>query len=207
MSDNNFDLITTGVGFINRFRLNKPEGGTPYYSMAIAAMHGKANDEGKVKKTYIDCNVVGPAIEMTRHIEACFEDDEEPAIMVKFVAGDLEQRSFIYKSGAKQGQQGFALKARVFDIKWYRVNGETYYSEAERQRHAEQDQATNDVSVDDGENDQAEPLDVPAMVLPQQVKLVKDDPYFDERKAQLKTQGYHWDAQINLWVLPQTAAA
>ena len=57
MSNDYFDLTTTGVGFINRFRLNKPAQGNAYYSITIAAMRGKPDEDGRVPKTYIDCNV------------------------------------------------------------------------------------------------------------------------------------------------------
>ncbi len=131
MSENYFDLTTSGVGFINRFRLNKPNQGNPYYSVAIAALRGNANTEGKYQKTYIDCNLVGKAIEMAKHIEPHFASDQSPSVMVKFVCGDLELKPFEYKSGERKGQCGFALKARLFDIKWFKVDNNIFYSEAE----------------------------------------------------------------------------
>ncbi len=216
-SDNQyFDLTTTGVGFINRFRLNKPTNGHPYYSVTIAALRGKLNDEGKSQKTYIDCNIVGDATVMAKQLAVHFERNADASVMVRFVAGDLEQRKFEYKSGERKGQTGYALKARLFDIKWFKIDGNTFYSEAERQRHAEQ--KSDSASADDGtqtpETDghtvDAAPTS-PATVgdgtaeLPCEVRLDKDDPYFDERRQQLREQGYRWDSETSLWRLSQAA--
>jgi hypothetical protein len=211
-SDNQyFDLTTSGVGFINRFRLNKPNNGNPYYSVTIAALRGKLND-GKSQKTYIDCNVVGDAIAMAEQLAPHFAGGAEPSIMVRFVAGDLEQRKFEYKSGERKGQSGYALKARLFDIKWFKLGGETVYSEAEQLRKAEMD----DASAEEGESLSVHPAQSPTDVaesaqafgassMPAEVRLDKNDPYFEERRQQLREQGYRWDRESNLWRHPQAA--
>jgi len=203
--DNNyFDLLTTGVGYVNRFRLVKPSNGDPYYSITIAAMHGKANNDGKIAKTYIDCNIVGDAVEMAKYIEPLFTNDAEPTVIVKFVVGDLEVKSFEYQSGNKKGERGYALKGRLFDIKWFKVDGKIFYSEAERLRHetANVAQSQSHVNGQTDANGQQQSTRQPAVV-----KVVKDDPYFEERCALLLKQGYEYDKPSDLWVLPlqQTA--
>jgi len=206
MSSEYFDLTTTGVAYINRFRLNKPQQGKPYYSITLAAMRGKANDEGHIEKTYIDCNLVGDAIQMAERIEPYFDEDNDPSIMVKFVVGDLELRPFEYSSGERKGERGFSLKARLFDIKWFKIGGRIFYSDAEQQRF----QPTADVEQSlDSPIDQGTDEAIPATTgdyLPPVVRLVKDDPYFDERKAQLKEQGYRWNRESEVWQLPESAA-
>ena len=208
-SDNQyFDLTTSGVGFINRFRLNKPNNGNPYYSVTIAALRGKLND-GKSQKTYIDCNVVGDAIAMAEQLAPHFANGAEPSIMVRFVAGDLEQRKFEYKSGERKGQAGYALKARLFDIKWFKLDGETYYSEAEQLRKAEQDDAAvseSESTCVQASGESASSVDTTtASSMPAEVRLDKNDPYFEERRQALREQGYRWDKASNLWRLPQAA--
>lgn len=205
MSNEYFDLTTTGVAYINRFRKITPQQGNPYYSITLAAMRGKANNEGHIQKTYIDCNIVGEALEMAKQIEPYFENDNDPKVMAKFVAGDLELRPFEYASGARKGERGFALKARLFDIKWFKAEGKTFYSEAERLRHEAMEANESSEPEDDAPSAQAQ-SEVAEDSLPNQVKLVKDDPYFDERKAQLKEQGYCWDNDLQLWVLNEVAA-
>lgn len=202
--DNNyFDLLTTGVGFVNRFRLVKPSNGDPYYSITIAAMRGKANADGKIAKTYIDCNIVGDAVEMVKHIEPLFANEAEPAVMVKFVVGDLELKSFEYQSGNKKGERGYALKGRLFDIKWFKVDGKIFYSEAERLRHETANAAHS--QCDSGPTDASG--EQQSTKQPAVVKVVKDDPYFEERCALLLKRGYVYDKLSDLWVLPlrQTA--
>ena len=199
MSDQYYDLTTTGVAYLNRFRKVKPEQGDAYYSVTLAAMRGKPNNDGHIQKTYIDCNVVGDAVEMVQQLEPFFADGAEPKVMVKFVVGDLEQRAFVYKSGDRKGQSGFSLKGRLFDIKWYKLNGDTtVYSTAEIERHqmanamdANETKAPGNVTTD---------IDTTSAPIPRIVKLVKDDPYFDERENQLLEQGYVYQGD-SLWQL------
>ncbi len=216
MSNEYFDLTLNGVGFANRFRKNQPTGGKPYFSVTIAALRGKSDDEGKVAKTYIDCNFVGNAVEMAKEIAPYFEDDKDPTVMIKFVASDLELKTFEYSSGKRKGERGTTLKGRLYDVKWFKVDGKTFYSEAERLRHEAQSQSETDSNESQAQDDQQEALAshqpeqqkaVDNQDLPSEVKLVKDDPYFDERKQQLKDQGYRWNTDKALWVLPETAAA
>lgn len=193
-SDNYFDLTTTGVGYINRFRKVTPENSAPYYSVTIAAMRGKANSEGHIKKTYVDCNVVGNAIEMCEQLETFFEGDAEPKVLVGFMFGDLENRAFIYPRGERKGQTGFALKGRLFDIKWYKVNGdETVYSpaEIERKKSAE-NQTDHQPAEQSSADDQQDQTDAFADQLPSEVKLVHEDPHYADREQQLIAQGYQY---------------
>ena len=193
-SDNYYDLTTTGVGYINRFRKVSPDQGSPYYSVTIAAMRGKPNDQGHVQKTYIDCNVVGAAVEMCEQLESFFAGDAEPKVLVGFVFGDLEQRAFQYQRGERKGQTGFALKGRLFDIKWYKVNGdETVYSPAEIERKKQAEgQADHQPANQFAADDQPDQTDAFQDQLPREVKLVKDDPYYDDREKQLIGQGYQY---------------
>ena len=198
MSDQYYDLTTTGVAYVNRFRKVKPEQGNPYYSVTLAAMRGKANNEGHIQKTYIDCNVLGNAVEMIQQLESLFKDGAEPKVMIKFVVGDLEQRAFVYKSGDRKGHTGSSLKGRLFDIKWYKVNGDTtVYSAAETERH----QQANDADDHSEDEEKSEAEDKPSTPsLPQEVKLVSDDPYYEERENQLIEQGYAYQG-ASMWRL------
>ncbi len=198
MSDQYYDLTTTGVAYVNRFRKVKPEQGNPYYSVTLAAMRGKANNEGHIQKTYIDCNVLGNAVEMVQQLESFFKDGAEPKVMIKFVVGDLEQRAFVYKSGDRKGHTGSSLKGRLFDIKWYKVNGDTtVYSAAEIERY----QQANDADDHSEDEEKSEAEDKPSTPsLPQEVKLVSDDPYYEERENQLIEQGYAYQG-ASMWRL------
>jgi len=193
MSENFYDLIVTGVAFINRFRKVQPEQGEAYYAVTLACLRGAPNGEGRVQKTYIDCNVCGDAIAMAKQLDAVFKGDQDPKVMVGFALGDLEQRAFQYKRGERKGQTGYALKGRLFDIKWFKVNGgETVYSPKETERR--------NAASDSAEKPQ---LDEP--VLPNEVKLVQEDPYYEEREQQLLEQGYRY-AGGGLWTLGGAAA-
>jgi len=217
MSNQYYDLTTTGVGFINRFRKVTPEQGDPYYSVTIAAMRGKPNNKGHIQKTFVDCNIVGDATLMAKQLEIFFEDEKDPKVMVKFVFGDLEHRAFQYQSGERKGQTGYSLKGRLFDIKWYKVNGDTtVYSAAEMKRHEQQAENNSDNQANDGSSKIELPVTVNAesklsqtdtvqAELPKEVKLVNDDPYYEEREIQLIKQGYLYKGS-SMWLLSETAA-
>ncbi len=204
--DNYFDLTTTGVGYINRFRKVTPENSDPYYSITIAAMRGKASSEGHIKKTYVDCNVVGAAIEMCQQLETFFEGNNEPKVLIGFMFGDLEQRAFQYQRGERKGQTGYALKGRLFDIKWYKVNGdETVYSQSEIERKKLAETQTDDQPADQfAADDQPAQSDAFEDQLPNEVKLVRDDPYYAEREQQLIAQGYQYVGS-DMWSLAGAA--
>lgn len=215
MSNEYYDLTLNGVGFANRFRKNTPSGGKSYYSVTIAALRGKPGEDGKVAKTYIDCNFVGNAVAMAEQMAKYFEGEKDPAVMIKFVASDLELKPFEYKSGARKGERGTTLKGRLFDVKWFKVDDNTFYSDAERLRHeAQSSDAEQQDTPEPEDRQEASASDRPEQTkavinqnLPSEVKLVKEDPYFDERKQQLKDQGYRWNKDKALWVLPESAAA
>lgn len=199
MSNNHYDLVTTGTGFINRFRLINPSQGNPYYAINIAALRGEINDEGKAAKTYVDCNVVGnAAVAMAKLLEPFFDDNAEPVIMIGFTFGDLEERSFVYQSGDRKGQTGSSLKARLFDIKWYRINQETFYSPAEIERKAKAEtlaESNAQPLMDDANESLAKP-----------VLVDENDPYREEMVKQLVSQGYEQIDNTGEWHLPPTSA-
>ena len=139
--DKYFDLTVEGVAFANRVREVAVRGGDSYYGVTLAVLRGKAEGpDNVVPKTFIDCNVVGKeATAMMDQIASLFannsnDDQPGPGVMLGFRASDLELVEYTRSSGEKIGQQDKSLKARLFDIKWYRVNGHTTYSPSQQKR-------------------------------------------------------------------------
>ena len=48
-------------------------------------------------------------------------------VLVGFKIGDLYAETYTYERGAKQGQTGVSLKARLLRIDWMRVDGQSVY--------------------------------------------------------------------------------
>ena len=110
------DLHVAGFGFLNRVRHVKPTKGKPYWAVTVAAMRGDNKD-----KTYFDCIVVGDNVNalFNKHLSNLTKDD---VVTASFKLGDLHTDTFTYSSGDKQGQTGFSLKARLFQVKYLKVN-------------------------------------------------------------------------------------
>ena len=51
-----FDLLTTGLGYINRVREVTPEEGNPFLSVTLAALRGSADN---AQYTHFECRVAG----------------------------------------------------------------------------------------------------------------------------------------------------
>ena len=115
-----FDLITTGLGYLNRVREVTPEEGNPFLSVTLAALRGSAD---KAQYTHFECRVAGKqAKAAVRALQAAVEDDHK--VLVSFILSDLYPESFTYKKGEKAGETGISLKARLLRIGWAKVDGE-----------------------------------------------------------------------------------
>ena len=115
-----FDLLTTGLGYINRVREVTPEEGNPFLSVTLAALRGSADN---AQYTHFECRVAGKqAKAVVRELQAAVEGDHK--VLVGFTLSDLYPESFTYKKGEKAGETGISLKARLLRIGWAKVDGE-----------------------------------------------------------------------------------
>lgn len=127
-----FDLQTIGLGYLNRAR-EVPTRGEPFLAVDIAALHGAKDN---VQYTRFDCIVRGKkAQEIVRGLMPDIEADR--AVLVGFKLGDLYADTFRYTNGEKAGEIGVSLKARLLQISWAKVDGETRYSARSEQSQAE----------------------------------------------------------------------
>ena len=115
-----FDLLTTGLGYINRVREVTPEEGNPFLSVTLAALRGSADN---AQYTHFECRVAGKqAKAVIRELQAAIEGDHK--VLVGFTLSDLYPEVFTYKKGEKAGQTGISLKARLLRIGWAKIDGE-----------------------------------------------------------------------------------
>jgi hypothetical protein len=115
-----FDLLTAGLGYINRVREVTPEVGNPFLSVSVAALRGSADS---ARYTHFECRVAGrQAKAIVQEIRAAIEGDHK--VLVGFTLSDLYAEAFTYKKGKKAGETGISLKARLLRIGWARIDGE-----------------------------------------------------------------------------------
>ena len=115
-----FDLLTSGLGYVNRVRAVTPEEGNPFLSVTLAALRGSADN---AQYTHFECRVAGrQAKAVVQELRAAVEDERK--VLIGFTLSDLYPEIFTYKRGEKAGQTGISLKARLLRIGWAKVDGE-----------------------------------------------------------------------------------
>ncbi|MFA6094345.1 MAG: STY4534 family ICE replication protein [Candidatus Paceibacterota bacterium] len=122
-TNNYFDLHITGIGYVNRIREVSVKRGDAFWACDIAALHGASDD---VEYTRFDCRVSGETAE--KLIKRCDKAEKDnKKVLIGFKLGDLYAETFVFEKGAKQGETGVSLKARLLYITWIKVDGETVY--------------------------------------------------------------------------------
>ena len=187
-----FDLITTGIGYLNRARTIKPNQGSAYECVSIAALHGRSDSPSYA---YFDCRVVGTeALEFVKtHKDAI--NDRNTKVLVRFNVGDGEATSYVPR-GAEQEQRRHQIKGRLLKITWAKIGDEVL--------DLGQDKAETPVDHSAGHCSGTEdlPEGKPKRwedTLGDTVRLDSKDPHFLKKVNRLKEVGYIWDSTENLW--------
>jgi hypothetical protein len=117
-----FDLDINGIGYLNRIREVRPENGTPFLSVTIAALRGSADN---VQHTHFECVVVGEeakslVCKLIPAVEAGLK------VLVGFKLSDLQADVFTFKQGDRAGTTGISLKSRLLKFQWIKVEGKPF---------------------------------------------------------------------------------
>ncbi len=188
-----YDLHIQGLGHLSRAREVIPQRGQAFLAVTITAIFGSADN---VQRTRFDCRIVGREAErlVREHMDAI--NDRDTTLLTGFRLGDLYAETFTYEKGDRAGETGVSLKARLLRIDWMKVNGETVYQRPKREASPDGETPT--------QSEEAPPIEPEP--LPAEVRLSKDDPDFEAKKAKLKEQGYRFDGREKVWRLPKAAA-
>ena len=121
MSESKFyDLHVTGLGYLNRVRMVKPNKGETFLACSISALRGEWNKDGSIKpeSTKFDVRVYGQdaikAIEILK-----LHGDEKRKVMIQFKLGDIYPEVFVYEKDVgtrKKGDTGVMIKGRLLKI-------------------------------------------------------------------------------------------
>lgn len=116
-----YDLHLTGLGYLNRVREIPVKQGPPWLAATLVALQGHADN---VRKTRFDCKVVGQeAQSLVRRLMPKLAVGK--TVLIGFKLGDLQPETFVYPSGARQGETGVSLRTALLKIAWVKVDGRT----------------------------------------------------------------------------------
>jgi hypothetical protein len=147
-SEEYYDLITIGSGYINRIREVDVPRGDNFYSCNISARRGTKSAK---EYTYFDCRVVGSdAIKVIKRLVKA--DKEEKQILMGFRIGDQYPDPFVYQKGQKKGETGYCTKARLIYIGWVNVDGQRVYTAPKKDELAQDEAPKLDAPVTTREN-------------------------------------------------------
>lgn len=117
-----FNLDIHGIGYLNRIREVRPEEGTAFFSVTIAALRGPVDD---VRHTHFDCVVSGEeAKDLVRQLNPAV--DAGLKVLVGFHLSDLQAEPFTFTQGERAGSTGVSLKSRLLRFQWIKVEGQPF---------------------------------------------------------------------------------
>ena len=186
-----YDITIRGVGNLYRPRIVKPKEGNnnEYKAIDINMLNGH---EDNVKYVRFSTKIVGNHAKevLTRHWDRLVKADRDgQEILAQAVITDPRPASY----QTKQGEVRHYIQGRLVWLSFIRIDGEEIYKAPPREANGASSQ-TSSTNEDTSEE-----------TLPATVKLSKEDPNFEQRKTELKKQGYRWDNKQVAWVL-RTAA-
>lgn len=188
-----FDLITTGIGYLNRARTVKPQQGSPYECVSIAALRGRSDSPSY---SYLDCRIVGE--QALLFIESFKEDinDRNTKVLVRFNVGDGEATSYELTQGENQGQRRHNIKGRLLKITWAKVGDQVIDLGLEDEEATPQPTEAESHQPPADDNQPRSWEDTIGNV----VKLSEDDPYYVRKIARLRVLGYRWHSERQEWL-------
>ena len=182
-----YDIAIRGVGYLNRPRIVNPKEGNnnEYRAININMLNGH---EDNVKYVRFSTTIVGSHAKevLTRHWDRLIKADADgQQILAQAVITDPRPGSY----ETKQGEVRHYIQGRLVSLSFIRINGEEIYKAPPREANGTSSQ-TSSTNEDTSED-----------TLPATVKLSKEDPNFEQRKTELKKQGYRWNNERKLWIL------
>ena len=128
MTDKNtkyFDLMTSGLGYLNRVREVSLGDGDTFPCLTVAALRGSEDD---TRYTHIECTIAGERAHETIRLLRPFVDSGRK-VLIGFTLSDIHAEGFSFKKGTHEGKPGVNLKARLIRLPWAKVDGNVMYDE------------------------------------------------------------------------------
>lgn len=192
-----FDLHTSGIGYINRFRKVPTRKGF-FCSVTIGFLRGSADE---VEYTYIDTIIRNKEVceILKQHQDAINNKDSK--VLGVLTVSDIYAETYESSDGTKA-----SIKGRLIGMRQLKVNGEVVYSKSDDSDSEEQPtEEQNDAPVIQNEVAESAEAPVEHEALAPEVQLDPKAPDFAAQRDHLKELGYVWDRDLKLWVLRQAA--
>ncbi len=159
-SKNYFNLVTTGIGYLNEIKLvNNKDNASQFLTVKIAALVG---DSEKPEYRYFNCIVAGE--NNIKQIQRCTQAVEaEKKVLLSFVLSDIEASFFV----GKDGKTFTNFRSRLIGIKSIKVDGVLKYKSEPKK--AEAQEQTLDRTADKAEIQEEpalEPVDYNEITMP-----------------------------------------
>ncbi|GHH50942.1 DUF3577 domain-containing protein [[Pseudomonas] boreopolis] len=129
----NHELVTRGIGYLNRPKDVTPKDGDPFLSCSIAALAGPVNEPDY---RYIDTIVATPEAEhLVRRCVQAIEGDRK--VLIAFRLNDMRIDPYIRK-GERAGEPAASLDSTLVSIGLIKIDGTQVYPTSQAQAEAPQ---------------------------------------------------------------------
>ncbi len=117
------ELITRGIGYLNRPKEVAPKNGDPFLSCSIGALAGPVEEPDY---RYIDTIVV--TTDAQHLVRRCVEAVEaERKVLIAFRLNDMKTDPYLRTKGERAGEAALSLKSNLIHISLIKVDGQQVY--------------------------------------------------------------------------------
>lgn len=121
------ELITRGIGYLNRVREVTPADGDPFLSCSLAALSGPIDDPDY---RYIETIVSGAeARRLVRRYAQAVKDEQK--VLVAFRLNDMKADPYLRSKGDQAGEAAASLESKLIHISLIKIDGQQVYPESE----------------------------------------------------------------------------
>jgi hypothetical protein len=139
------ELITHGIGYLNRPKEVTPKAGDPFLACSVGALAGPVDDP---EYRYIDSIVA--TTEAQHLVRRCVQAVEaESKVLIAFRLNDMKADAFIRTKGDHAGEPGVSLESTLIGISLIKIDGQQVYPVAAANAAVTTDQPTDDADASD----------------------------------------------------------
>nr|WP_321329845.1 DUF3577 domain-containing protein [Alcaligenes faecalis] len=143
------ELITRGIGYLNRPKDVSPKNGDPFLSCSIGALAGPV-DEPEYR--YIDTIVTNA--DAQHLVRRCVEAVQaERKVLVAFRLNDMKTDPYLRTKGDRAGEVALSLKSNLIHISLIKVDGQQVYPAADQVPVSDDASAAEDTGPARGSDD------------------------------------------------------